>query len=173
MDNPAEMEEERRLCYVGVTRAKERLYLHRVFRRGFRGNFEAGTPSRFLAEIPQELIVPAPSTAAEAMRSAGRMPGPGRESPLRPLAHPATAAGTRRGRAGDGDGRPSRPTGDDASEPRTTLATGDKVRHAVFGDGIVTGCKPSGDDVEVTVAFSEGHGVKRLLLSFAPMEKVE
>jgi DNA helicase-2/ATP-dependent DNA helicase PcrA len=47
------------------------------------------------------------------------------------------------------------------------------VRHAIFGEGIVMSSKPSGDDFQVTVAFKEGHGVKRLLLGFAPLEKVE
>ena len=53
------------------------------------------------------------------------------------------------------------------------VTTGDKVRHATFGDGIVVSCVPSGADFEVTVAFKEGHGVRRLLLSFAPLEKVQ
>ena len=51
---------------------------------------------------------------------------------------------------------------------------GDKVRHPAFGDGIVMSCEPAaGGDFQVTVAFKEGHGVKRLLLGFAPLEKVE
>ena len=58
-----------------------------------------------------------------------------------------------------------------ASSPH--LATGDKVRHKVFGEGIVMECKPSGNDFEVTVAFRDGAGVKRLLLGMAPIEKVE
>ena len=59
VDDPTQLEEERRLCYVGVTRARERLYLLRAFRRGFRGmsgGSEPGTPSRFLLDIPQELL---------------------------------------------------------------------------------------------------------------------
>ena len=52
------------------------------------------------------------------------------------------------------------------------LSTGDKVRHAKFGEGIVMNAKPSGEDVEVTVVFDDGGGVKRLLLGFAPLEKV-
>ena len=52
------------------------------------------------------------------------------------------------------------------------LGTGDKVRHAKFGEGIVTGAKPTHGDVEVTVAFANGNGIKRLLLSIAPLEKV-
>ena len=149
MDDPGELEEERRLCYVGVTRAKERLYLLRAFRRGFRGGSEPSLPSRFLADIPREAIV----------------------SPRRiePLARPATGAtpASVRPRATDG-------AGVSGSSPSAlpSLATGDKVRHTIFGEGIVMSCTPSGQDFEVTVAFKDGGGVKRLLLSFAPLEKV-
>ena len=77
VDDPTQLEEERRLCYVGITRAKERLYLLRAFRRGFRGGSEPGTPSRFLLDIPQELLTaPAqpkrPSTSRSAFGSQAR-----------------------------------------------------------------------------------------------------
>ena len=143
MDDPAEMEEERRLCYVGMTRAKERLYLLRAFRRGFRGGSQPSLPSRFLDDIPRDLVV--------AQRGAGR------GSKTRPRWRDAVAAAA---------------PAAEASPAPPSLATGDKVRHASFGEGIVTGCKPSGGDYEVTVAFKDGHGVKRLLLGFAPLEKV-
>ena len=55
-EDPAQMEEERRLCYVGITRAREKLYLVRAFRRAFYGSSEPGEPSRYLADIPRELI---------------------------------------------------------------------------------------------------------------------
>ena len=150
MDSEAEIEEERRLCYVGVTRAKQRLYLHRAFRRGFRGGFEPSEPSRFLADIPRRLIV-----------------APGSKTP------PAAALGSRAGFGGNGAGAERKVQGQVPPSPQRAFATGDRVRHATFGDGIVTDSKPSGNDVEVTVAFLEGKGVKRLLLGFAPLEKVE
>ena len=71
MDDPTQLEEERRLCYVGVTRAKERLYLLRAFRRGFRGGSEPGTPSRFLLDIPQELLT-APAQRGKRQASGAR-----------------------------------------------------------------------------------------------------
>ena len=144
--DPAEMEEERRLCYVGMTRAKERLYLMRAFRRGFRGGSEPSIPSRYLADIPQDLIVAPRKEPVESAVSTGWRAE---------RAHSATS---------DGDG---------AQPDKPGLATGDKVKHATFGDGIVMSCKLSGVDFEVTVAFKEGHGVKRLLLGLAPLEKVE
>ncbi|MBA7686632.1 DNA helicase II [subsurface metagenome] len=55
-DDPAQMEEERRLCYVGITRAKQRVYLMRAFRRSLRGSSTVNKPSRFLEDIPQRLI---------------------------------------------------------------------------------------------------------------------
>ena len=151
MEDPDEMEEERRLCYVGVTRAKERLYLLRAFRRGFRGGSEPGIPSRFLADIPPQLIV-APGRDVPRVRSATRSK--------------ATAA-SGNGRAGPSRGRP-----DGLPPVAASVKSGDKVRHDAFGEGIVVSCAPSGGDFEVTVAFKDG-GVKRLLLGFAPMKKVE
>ena len=167
MDSEAEMEEERRLCYVGFTRAKERLYLHRAFRRGFRGGSEPSMPSRFLADIPQELIVSPRPSVAKPVGSAGWTPAQGRSPIVR------AAAKTGNGRQGH-DADPTEASRDqEALESMPELATGDKVRHATFGDGIVVSTEPSGDDFQVTVAFAEGNGVKRLLLSLAPLEKVE
>ena len=156
MDDPSELEEERRLCYVGITRAKERLYLMRAFRRAFLGRSETRNASRFLADIPSELILterepPARTRATKWASSAPRI-------------EPAMAGVVTRRRASE----PAAPEAVTAD-----FSVGDKVRHAKFGDGIVMSCKPSGTDFEATVAFKEGFGVKRLLLSFAGLEKVE
>lgn len=195
MDDPTQLEEERRLCYVGVTRAKERLYLLRAFRRGFRGGSEPGTPSRFLLDIPQELLAaPAQpkrasaggqrsavrradaedgsrSKSTEARREAikrTRLPTPPR-SDGRPRSF-GTRRSTTTTRVPNVPGqRPAR-GGSAAASPH--LAMGDKVTHKVFGEGIVMECKPSGNDFEVTVAFRDGAGVKRLLLGLAPLEKL-
>ncbi|HEY8489353.1 MAG TPA: UvrD-helicase domain-containing protein [Dehalococcoidia bacterium] len=143
-DDPEQMEEERRLCYVGITRAKERLYLVRAFRRGFLGMRNANPPSRFLADLPPACVVKGQGM----LRPAPTM-GPARQRvPV--------------GAAGEPDGGPAPPA----------FAAGDRVRHAKFGEGIVVSCRPSGSDQEVTVAFRGEAGVKRLLLSFAPLERV-
>ena len=60
-----------------------------------------------------------------------------------------------------------------AAPARPTLQVGDSVRHTAFGEGVVMGCEPDAGDVQVTVQFGEGVGLKRLLLSFAPLEKIE
>ena len=141
VESEDQLEEERRLCYVGVTRAEKRLYLSRAFRRrGFTGNTQASPASRFLRDIPPELIAAGSAAAAPAARST-------------PTISWETEVAAR---------LPARPT----------LKTGDLVRHTTFGEGVVTAYEATVADVEVTVEFSNGVGVKRLLLSFAPLEKV-
>jgi len=136
-DDPEEMEEERRLCYVGITRAKKRLYLLRSYRRSLFGGSTANPPSRFLQDISPHLISPR---------------GLWEESPT-----PVASAYS----------QPS-------PQPSSTLAlkVGDHVRHSKFGPGIVMNCLPTRDDQELTVAFEEA-GVKKLLASLAPLEKIE
>jgi len=140
-DDPEEMEEERRLCYVGITRAKKRLYLLRSYRRSLFGGSTANPPSRFLQDISPHLISPR---------------GLWEESPT-PVASPDF----------NRDSQPSpRPLG------TLALKVGDHVRHSKFGPGIVMNCLPTRDDQELTVAFEEA-GVKKLLASLAPLEKIE
>jgi len=133
-DEPDQMEEERRLCYVGITRAKERLYLVRAFRRRLLGSSGPTLPSRFLLDIPSHLVM--------------------------------TPTGRNQERAV----QPTLTTKPTAKPP---LNAGDHVRHAVFGEGIVINCWDSKDDHEVTVAFKGDAGIKRLLLSLAPLERVQ
>jgi DNA helicase-2/ATP-dependent DNA helicase PcrA len=140
-DDPEEMEEERRLCYVGITRAKKRLYLLRSYRRNLFGGSTANPPSRFLHDISPHLISPK---------------GLWEESPT-PIAS----------RNFSRDFQPSpRPVAS------LTLKVGDHVHHSKFGPGIVMNCSPTKDDQELTVAFEEA-GVKKLLASLAPLEKIE
>jgi DNA helicase II / ATP-dependent DNA helicase PcrA len=140
-DDPEEMEEERRLCYVGITRAKKRLYLLRCYRRSLFGGTTANPPSRFLNDISPELINP--------------------RALWQDQATPVTTTDSGR------HGRPShRPL------VNLTLKVGDHVRHNKFGPGIVMNCLPTMDDQELTVVFEEA-GVKKLLASLAPLEKIE
>ncbi len=149
-DDPAQMEEERRLCYVGITRSKERLYLVRAFRRHLMGLSAHNPPSRFLKDIPSELLV-----AHEAARSGDELAIGER---LAPAARPGRRPQPQQG--------PAEPTG-------AAFSAGERVHHARFGDGIVVSCNVTGSDQEVTVAFKGGAGIKKLLLSFAHLEKVE
>ena len=149
MDSEEQTEEERRLFYVGMTRAKQRLYLLRVFRRRlWGGNGGPALASRFLREIPEELVAPAALSAAPPRAFAEPEGGRGRSIRAAALASAAAAP-------------PAGPV----------LRVGDAVRHTAFGEGIVTACDVTASDVEVTVEFA-GAGVKRLLLSFAPLQKL-
>ena len=139
-DDPTQMEEERRLCYVGVTRAKQKVYLVRAFRRSLMGSSTVNKPSRFLNDIPRHLI------------SVGGL-WQGEEPQIATPVYSWNKASA-----------PSLETPE--------LRAGDHVHHAQFGDGVVVSCQPVKDDEEVVVAF-RGAGVRKLLLSFAKLEKVE
>ena len=144
LDDPAQMEEERRLCYVGITRARQRLYLTRARRRFMFGQARGNPPSRFLRDLPDEdVVTPAGAPPRRASDDGGRG--------LR------AAAAARR----DEDDV-------DQTEARA-FAPGERVRHSTFGVGTVVGCQPVPGDLQVTVAF-QGQGVKRLLQSFARLE---
>ena len=148
-DDPGEMEEERRLCYVGMTRAKERLYLTHAFRRRLMGNSLPGIPSRFLSDIPRELI-----TTPESEREGQQQSRSASRTGSRALA-----------------GMQGRTIGAEAGESTIgppPFDPGDRVTHAAFGEGVVVSCKAVKDDYEVTVAF-DGSGVKRLLHSLAKL----
>jgi DNA helicase-2/ATP-dependent DNA helicase PcrA len=151
-DEPSQMEEERRLCYVGITRAKERLYLVRAFRRHLMGSSQHNPPSRFLKDLPRELVAARKTLGGDSQELRYRGPT------LSRLRHDGT--GTRAVRAA----KPIVPS--DA-----VFAAGDHVRHGNFGEGVVVSCTVTSSDQEVTVAF-KGAGVKKLLLSYAPLERV-
>jgi DNA helicase-2/ATP-dependent DNA helicase PcrA len=161
-DDPAQMEEERRLAYVGVTRAKDRLYLVRAFRRALMGQSSHNPPSRFLKDLPPELVHQAQQSVDHAYQ----------QRPMRPR-QPAWSTML-------GDVQPTRVrVGAEEDEPRAraaaTFSAGEHVRHARFGEGIVVNATmtSNGADQEVTVAFKGESGVKKLLLSFAPLEKLD
>ena len=165
MDDPEQMEEERRLCYVGVTRAKERLYLLYAFSRTLYGETEVREPSRFLADVPSQLVEGREkrrvTTPAPRQQDLGL--GPGRYHSARQGRVAAFSPEWRQSAS-------ARQADQRAADPR--FQTGDKVKHQVFGQGIVVESKPVAGDEQVTVAFA-GVGLKRLMASMAPMEKVE
>ncbi|PKB68501.1 MAG: hypothetical protein BZY81_01885 [SAR202 cluster bacterium Io17-Chloro-G4] len=164
MESEEELEEERRLCYVGITRAQKLLYMLRAFRRGFMGRNGPTLASRFLRDIPQELMSPAHPRDKEIAQ--GVLSGGGTQDTL---ATPAPRTISRRIK----DSADAWETVSSPAPARLALNLGDLVRHTVFGEGVVTGWEPDAGDVQVTVEFRDGVGVKRLLLSFAPLEKIE
>ena len=168
MEDEDQMEEERRLCYVGLTRAQRRLYLMRAFRRGFRGSFGPNVPSRFLADIPADLLVPEGASGPKVRDRPGRPAAGGmperRQAVMAGRGERIQRSQVRRASAARSDGN--------AGSKADQLRTGDKVRHSKFGEGVVVAVKAIPSDVQVTVAFKDGHGVKQLLMSLAPLEKL-
>ncbi len=171
MDSDKEIEEERRLAYVGMTRAKRRLYLLRAVRRVMRNGPPLGA-SRFLRDVPFSL------TATPDRRPAGG----GRASYAQTPSRPQYGSSSLFSRQASSDAGPSawRRGGADSllgsngnSEDGLTppFAPGNKVTHASFGRGIVVSCEPRAGDYEVTVAFQNGAGVRRLLHSYGKLER--
>ena len=149
MEDEQEMEEERRLCYVGMTRAKQILYLVRAFKRGFGGNFGPTIPSRFLSEIPDHLI---------------RHPFENSDVPNLPVFDIESNSHTQNKQQFNKI-KPPKPVNN------LDIDKGDKITHEAFGEGIVMEIKPTSNDVELTIVFKDGAGVKRFLGSLAPIKK--
>jgi DNA helicase-2/ATP-dependent DNA helicase PcrA len=163
LGEPDELEEERRLAYVGITRAREQLYLSSAWSRMIFGSTQYNPPSRFLDEIPAELVT----------EVGGQRRGSG-------------SGGGWRASGGDTDGRvwggrqrvvESAIRSGRATPPPTSgaeklgLKVGDDVRHGKWGEGVIILLEGAGDKTEAVVRF-RGEGEKRLLLSWAPLEKL-
>jgi len=158
LDDPAALEEERRLCYVGITRAKERLFLsHASERRLWGGMREAAVPSVFLSELPEALVQgDLPQSGGAALRRERRLDRLTRVDRDTPSSAPANAV--RRRQAGPAPGR--------------SWSVGDKVSHSSFGVGEITHTFGSGEKVSIAVKFA-GMGPKILDPRLAPIQPVE
>ncbi len=144
LTNAQELEEERRLAYVGITRAEERLYLTRALSRNWWGRPSFHKQSRFLTEIPADLIewrrdvTAAVAAVTPAQERMARRPG-------------ARSPGNR---------------------PVPALSPGDMVTHDKFGLGTVVSTDGHGDQAEAKIDFGADYGVKHLVLRYAPLEKL-
>ncbi|MGI8953856.1 MAG: 3'-5' exonuclease, partial [Nocardioidaceae bacterium] len=147
-----ELEEERRLAYVGITRARERLYLTRAAVRSAWGAPSHNPASRFLEELPATLI-DWRRTGADVTSWAGHVASSFGERPAAPM-RSATAA------------RKSQ-----AKRPAIALSPGDRVVHDTFGMGTVVAMQGAGDKAVASIDFGS-EGVKRLLMRYAPVEKL-
>ena len=196
MDTLREIEEERRLCYVGMTRAKERLYLLRAFRRRYPSAGGVSLPSRFLEDVPDEALAtpavdrPGGTRAGDYSLTASRN-RPGRNEDAVVGGEYATRRRESRTHLGDGDGAAGRATAGrlrgnidekltewDSGRPvsrkqpaRAPLSVGEIVRHRVFGEGVVQDVQGEGETEQATVNFGGDVGLKRLLVSLAPLER--
>ncbi len=154
--NPEELEEERRLCYVALTRAKKNLYLYNVAHRMIFGQTARNKPSRFISDIPEDLVERkddtfvtnhterlTPKEMAKKSADAGRSIG---ISAMKKRAVSSSGA-------------------------KTTFAAGDSVNHKVFGRGTVVSASPMGNDTLVEVAFDKA-GTKKIMANFSKLAKI-
>ncbi len=158
LGDPEALEEERRLCYVGITRARERLYLCHAWCRQLFGATDYYPPSRFLAEIPEELV------EAQGEPRTGRGVGLGLRCAPRRGGRGRGRVGWRRRRDGARSGA--------AGAEQLGLHVGDDVTHEKFGEGVILDVIGEGDKAEAVVRFRDA-GEKRLLLAWAPLQRVE
>jgi DNA helicase-2/ATP-dependent DNA helicase PcrA len=171
-DEPAEMEEERRLCYVGMTRAEKRLFLTGAARRRIYGVEQAHPPSLFLADIPTSCVQDFSSSAVLEM---ARQPWSSAAPATMPGATSAPGHGQSRTRTftstATGTGAAARKSAVARAESSaaTPYGVGTQVHHQHFGRGVVQKREGDGDQLKLTVVFRD-HGIKKVLAKFAPMQ---
>jgi DNA helicase-2/ATP-dependent DNA helicase PcrA len=190
LTEPAEMEEERRLAYVGITRAMQRLYMSHAWSRQLFGSTQYNPPSRFFDEIPESLIE---STGNVSGRSTY-----GRQSYRRRDTGYGDPPPYRRGTGGGGGGRDinadildakaaqeahrdrvveaairsgSKPAPVPSNSQELGLRIGDDVEHPAFGAGVIIDISGTGEKAEATINFP-GTGTKHLALAWAPLKKL-
>jgi len=161
--NPEEIEEERRLAYVAITRAKKKLYITHVHDRMLNGSTQFNQLSRFVSEIPEELIDVGESYATQMQKKAVFSSGA-----------PAVS-----GKAGSGFrnfGSSSYSVGIHPSPTRKAapqmpaFSTGDRVRHNTFGNGTILSVRAMGSDTLYEIAFDNA-GTKKLMATYAKLTK--
>ena len=185
--NPEEIEEERRLAYVAMTRAQKRLYITHVHQRMLNGSTLYNQESRFLREVPEWLCEEKDTTlssfgATDAYSYGKRMPSRAGANPIYNHSAPGAGWGTGEERAAY-TGNVPRPrqstmpkvsgigTTPTAKKPAVeTFDKGDRVRHTTFGTGVITDVKSMGGDVLYTIEF-EKVSTKKLMASFARLKK--
>ena len=157
VEQPGGVEEERRLCYVGLTRARERLYLSWARTRYRNGRLELAEPSRFLGALPPQVVEERSTTPSwRPLRSSGAMPPR--------AARPRGAAARRL--------LPDLGFPEEASQDAPRYVTGERVRHRKFGGGIVRAVSGEGRDLRVSVDFDDPDiGTKQLLVAYAGLER--
>jgi DNA helicase-2/ATP-dependent DNA helicase PcrA len=161
-----QLEEERRLAYVGITRAKEELTLLTAKRRMLFGQTQYGKPSRFLREIPADLV-------EERTREVAKTEGQPQVPPSY-RSRSADIAASRRssmasGAAARSAQRPQSAAASSGAVP--SFAPGDRIRHKVFGEGVIRSVSPMSGDALLEIAFDRV-GVKKIMATYARLEKL-
>ena len=152
-DTPEALEEERRLCYVGITRAKDKVLLSHATARRRGGDLRPAFPSRFLDDVPPALVEQRVTRPSWGMaREPRRGPRPGTRSLELVVDEMAEAAGV--------------------SDVAPLFRAGERVRHRRFGSGVIRRVEGRGRELKVAVEFDdEGVGLKQLLAAYAGLEK--
>ena len=156
-DDDEELEEERRLCYVGMTRARERLILTNAARRRVFGDYQSTSPSRFLGEVPQELVELATGFSSSYQRSFASY-----EFRPNPYSHRSPKVRE--------DASPKYSYEDEDQSASGGVVPGARVRHAQFGVGTVISVEPLDGDAKIVVRFPIGQ--KTLRAKYARLQPV-
>ncbi|MFM8836917.1 MAG: 3'-5' exonuclease, partial [Actinomycetota bacterium] len=157
-----ELEEERRLAYVGITRAKEKLFLTHAWSRNLYGSTQYNPPSRFLDEIPGELLQREGSVDSGAAEGRGGYRPRPEETGAKKIEWTKKSVPKYR--------RQGEPVGA-LTGANAGLKVGDDVEHPSFGEGVIVNIRGSGESAEATIEFAS-HGKKHLALAWAPLKKI-
>lgn len=160
--NPEDMEEERRLAYVGITRAKKRLYLTNARTRLMFGSTTHNPPSRFLQEIPDDLLEKTGVTAYSSFRRSAE------EEPYRDFGEDFTSG--KPVKRGFSVQTSFKKPASASTAARETFKAGDTVKHKVFGTGVVLSAQAVGNDTLLEIAFDKA-GTKKLMANFAKLTR--
>jgi DNA helicase-2/ATP-dependent DNA helicase PcrA len=173
LEREEQLEEERRLCYVGITRAMRRCYLSYARNRLLFGRASANPPSRFVGELPGDGVEhrgKLPTEERDQWEELDWARGRERYEERRLARRAESLAGLSRAWGGRREPTPAEVNAAAAAAAETTFRAGDRVRHPSFGEGVVVSSAPRTGDEEVTVAFPE-KGVKKLMAGFAGLAK--
>lgn len=171
-----ELEEERRLAYVGITRAKKKLYLTNAFSRLLYGRIQRNQPSRFVEEINPDLLQFENSDEGNDLNERKLPFGQGVKRSSwgnrKQAAATATTYSSQQHHYRDAGKKVKPITNTGTGADKVSWKTGDKVQHKKWGQGTVVKVSGTGNDMELDIAFPQ-QGVRRLLASFAPITKVD
>ncbi len=159
MYNPEEVEEERRLAYVGITRAKEKLYLTSSATRMLFGSTVRNRPSRFIGEIPQDLVDVTDETVRVFQNADSAMVDKKAQRKMDISSSRSIGIAQGRKRAST------------SASSAMTFSKGDTVSHSVFGTGVILSAKPMGNDTLLEIAFDKV-GTKKIMANFAKIKLV-
>ncbi len=152
VDTPQELAEERRLFYVGITRAEKHLYITYAFRRGWYGRNEPSAPSRFLDDLPDDVL---------------QRPRKAQQQATRPK-WGASSWGSSSSSSSSTSFSVSSPP----PRPDPTYRRGQRIRHVHYGEGVILESEIEGREEVITVHFDNGLGVKKLVAELAPIEAI-